>query len=130
MVETVIDKDMLRVRARGTHKLLAFKNSIEIPLRAIRSVKADPARAKHAHGIRFPGTRVPGVLTAGTFRDGARKIFWDVHNPNKAIVIELSNPSDPKSDEMLRRNRYDELIVEVPNPTESVEQITRAIAVQ
>jgi hypothetical protein len=131
MVETVIDKNLLRVRVRGTHKLWAFKNSIEIPLAAIRSVKADPARARHAQGSRNPGTSVPGVLTAGTFHDGVRRIFWDVHNPDKAIVIELNSPSDLISDLILESNdRYDELIVEVPNPTESVEQITRAIAAQ
>ena len=126
MVETVIDKNLLRVRVRGTHKLWAFKSSIEIPLAAIRSVKVDPARARHAQGGRNPGISIPGVLNAGTFHEGVRRIFWDVHDPDKAIVIELNNASGL----ILSDDRYDELIVEVPNPTESVEQITGAITAQ
>jgi hypothetical protein len=126
MVETVIEKNQLRVRVRGTHKLWAFKSSIDIPLAAIRGVKADPARARHAQGSRNPGTSIPGVLNAGTFHDGVRRIFWDVHNPDKAIVIDLNDASAL----ILSDDRYDELIVEVPDPADSVEQITRAIAAQ
>ena len=124
MVETIIDKDLLRVQVRGTHKLWAFKNSIEIPLAAIRSVKADPARARHAQGSRNPGTSVPGILHAGTFHDGVHKVFWDVHNPDKAIVIELENANHV----LLNYDGYDELVVEVANPTESVDEIMRAMA--
>jgi hypothetical protein len=126
MVETIIENNLLRIRVRGTHKLWAFRNSIEIPLVAIRSVKADPARARHAQGSRNPGTSIPGVLTAGTFHEGVNRAFWDVHNPDKAIVIELNNPGGPTL--MLNDDRYNELIVEVPDPAESVEQIRRTIA--
>jgi hypothetical protein len=131
MVDTEIENNLLRIHVRGTHKLWAFKSSIEIPLGAIRSVKADPARARHAQGSRNPGTSIPGVLNAGTFYEGVHRVFWDVHNPDKAIVIELNTPSDLINDLTLGSdNRYDELIVEVSDPTESVERITRAIAAQ
>jgi hypothetical protein len=126
MVEIAIDRDLLKVHVHGTHKLWALKSEIDIPLAAIRSVTADPVRARHAKGIRNPGTSIPGVLNAGTFYEGVHRVFWDVHNPDRAIVIEL----DAIGGLLLNDDRYDELIVEVSDPAGAVEQITRAMAAQ
>jgi hypothetical protein len=57
----------------------------------------------------------PGVLTAGTFYQHGKRIFWDVHNPENTIVIEL------------RDERYDELIVEVADPQLTVELVRAAL---
>jgi hypothetical protein len=38
------------------------------------------------HGIRMPGTNVPGVITAGTFYHDGKRVFWDVYH-TKTIVI-------------------------------------------
>ena len=80
-------------------------------------IRADPAIA-HGwwHGLRMPGTNIPGVLTAGTFDQDGKRVFWDVHNPDNTVVIELKD------------ERYAELIVEVANPKAAVELVKSALS--
>jgi hypothetical protein len=54
----------------------------------ISEIRADPAIA-HGwwHGLRMPGTNIPGVLTAGTFYQDGKRVFWDIHNPENTVVI-------------------------------------------
>jgi hypothetical protein len=93
-------------------KLWALKSSLEIPLGHILNARADPSAAQAwYHGIRWPGTNIPGVLTAGTFYRHGQRVFWDVHNPENSIVIEL------------RDERYHEPIVEVSDPQAAVDMI-------
>jgi hypothetical protein len=75
-------------------------------------MRADPAIA-HGwwHGLRMPGTNIPGVLTAGTFYQDGKRVFWDVHNPVNTVVIELKD------------ERYNELIVEVTDTKAAVELV-------
>ena len=42
----------------------------------------------------MPGTNIPGVLTAGTFYQHGKRVFWDVHNPDNTVVIELKDEQD------------------------------------
>jgi len=95
----------LMLHVRGADKLWAFKSSLEIPLVHIAGVRTDPEVVRGwYHGIRMPGTNVPGVITAGTFYQDGKRVFWDVHDPNKTIVIDLHD------------ERYNELGVEVDDP--------------
>ena len=66
------------------------QSSLEIPLVHITGVRADSEVARGWwHGVRMPGTSVPGVITAGTFYQDGKRVFWDVHHPEKTIVIDL-----------------------------------------
>ena len=116
MVDLSIANGNLELQVRGADKLWALKSSLEIPLRHIAGIRADPSVA-HGwwHGIRLPGTNIPGVLTAGTFYQHGKRVFWDVHNPENTVVIEL------------RDERYDELIVEVADPQLTVELVRAAL---
>jgi hypothetical protein len=116
MVQLEISAGKLHLHVVGADKLWTFKSSIEIPLAHITGVRADPSIA-HGwyHGVRLPGTNIPGVITAGTFYQDGKRVFWDVHNPDKTIVIDL------------RDERYNELIVEVADPQLAVEQLTTAL---
>jgi hypothetical protein len=117
MVEISITPGQLHLEVKGLDKLWAFKGKLEIPLKHIRSVRHDPKAARGWwHGFRMPGSQLPGVFTAGTFYQNGEKIFWDVHNPDNAIVIELHD------------ERYNELIVEVENPSFAVDQIRGALS--
>jgi hypothetical protein len=64
----------------------------------------------------MPGTNIPGVITAGTFYQHGKRVFWDVHNPENTVVIEL------------RDNRYNELIIEVADPQAAVEFVKSVVA--
>jgi hypothetical protein len=116
MVELSISGGNLELHVLGIDRLWALKSSLEIPLHHIAGIRANPEFARGWwHGIHMPGTDIPGVLTAGTFYQQGKRIFWDVHNPENTIVIEL------------RDERYDELIVEVADPLSAVERIRAAL---
>ena len=65
--------------------------------------------------MRLPGTNVPGVITAGTFYQDGKRVFWDVHHPENTIVIDLHD------------ERYSNLIVEVEEPDAAVRLIRTAL---
>ncbi len=116
MVEIAVVEDKLKLEVQGADKLWALKSSLEVPLRHITGVRLDTEIARGWwHGIGMPGTSVPGVITAGTFYQDGKRVFWDVHHPENTIVIELHD------------ERYDELIVEVANPEIAVQTIAAAI---
>lgn len=112
MVDLSVSDGRLILHVLGADKLWALKSTLEIPLQHVAGVRADPEVARGwCHGIRMPGTQIPGVITAGTFYQDGQRVFWDVHHPENTIVIDLHD------------ERYNELIVEVANPAATVEQI-------
>jgi hypothetical protein len=117
MVDLSVAQGKLALHVRGADKLWSFKGSLEIPLAHVAMVRADPeaARGWH-HGIRMPGTNLPGVITAGTFYQDGKRVFWDVHHPEKTIVIDLHD------------EQYNELVVEVEDPQAAVELIRGAMS--
>jgi len=116
MVELYIADGTLHLHVRGMDALWALKSSLEIPLQHIAGIRADPSVAQGwFHGLRLPGTNVPGVITAGTFYQDGKRVFWDIHDPNKSVVLEL------------RDERYNELIVEVSDPLLAVKTVRDAL---
>ncbi|HTS56127.1 MAG TPA: hypothetical protein VMH03_01180 [Terriglobales bacterium] len=116
MVDLAVGEGKLTLRVHGADKLWAFKSTLEIPLVHIAGVRADPDIARGWwHGVRMPGTNIPGVITAGTFYQDGKRIFWDVHYPANTVVITL------------RDERYDELVVEVSDPAAALKMIQDAL---
>jgi hypothetical protein len=77
MVDLAVSGDNPVLHVRGADKLWALKSSLEIPSAHIAEIRADPAIAQGWwHGLRMPGTNIPGVLTAGTFYQDGRRVFW------------------------------------------------------
>jgi hypothetical protein len=74
MVDLSISGGNLVLHVRGADRLWAFKSFARNPVVHIAEIRADPVIAhRWWHGLRMPGTNIPGVLTAGTFyRDGKR----------------------------------------------------------
>ncbi len=103
------------VACRGRGQDLSLKSTLEIPLEHIAGIRADPEVARGwFHGLKMPGTNIPGVITAGTFYQHGQRVFWDVHHPDQTVVIELHD------------ERYNELIVEVADPAAAVEMVRGA----
>lgn len=121
MVEVTIRDGVAVFEVEGADKLWALKSRLEIPLAHIREVRLDPEAARGWwHGLKLPGTNLPGVITAGTFYQHGKRVFWDVHNPERVLVVALKD------------ERYDELIVEVADPAAALgllqSNITRSTA--
>lgn len=116
MVDVTIVGDRVRFDVEGWDKLWALKSQLEIPLAHIREVRVDPEPARGWwHGLRMPGTQIPGVLTAGTFCQHGEAVFYDVHDPDKTIVLELDH------------EHYKRLVVEVADPEATAAELRRAI---
>lgn len=113
MVDLSISEGKLVLHVRGADQLWALRSTLEIPLEHIAGIHADSTIATGWwHGVRLLGTQIPGIITAGSFYQHGQSVFWDVHNPDNTIVIDL------------RDERYGELIVEVADPQAAVDQVS------
>jgi hypothetical protein len=113
MVEVTKEGENVVFNVKGLHKLWAFKSQLQIPLGHIRSIRQDPQVLKGWwKGFRAPGTHIPGIIAAGTFFQQDKRIFWDVHHAENALIIELAHDD------------YDELIIEVENPAAVIELLS------
>ena len=98
-------------------RIWALKSHLEIPLQHVVQAESDPEIARGWwHGIRWPGTNLPGVVTAGTFYRDGQRMFWDIHNPDQTVVISLAD------------EHCNQLVIEVENTTQTVEAIDSAVS--
>jgi hypothetical protein len=105
MVEITIDGDKAVFEVEGWDKLWSLRSRLEIPLAHIKGVHADPDPAMGwFDGLKVAGTGIPHVLKAGIFYQGGNFVFWDVHHPEKTIVIDLED------------EHFAKLVVEVADP--------------
>jgi hypothetical protein len=114
VTRVTVEGDQLVVEIEGLDKLWAVKSRLSIPLVNVVGAVADPGVGDEHKGLRAPGTHLPGVIVAGTYYTHGERVFWDVHDPAKAVVITLTN------------QRYARLVVEVDDPAATVALITRA----
>ena len=106
MAEVEITQNTLIVHVRGMDRLWALKSRLETPLSHVVGAQVDPEVAQGWHkGIRAPGAHVPGVITAGTFYQEGERVFWDVHDSEKTVVIHLKD------------ERYARLVIKVDDPS-------------
>jgi hypothetical protein len=109
MVDVRIEADRAVFQVEGSDKLWALRSQLEIPLAHISGVDIDHVQARGWwHGLRVMGTNLPGVLAAGTFLSHDGLVFWDVHDPDKTIIVSLMH------------EHYKKLIIEVHDPAATV----------
>ena len=123
MATIEITDSSLIVHVEGLDKLFTLKSSITVPLAHVRSVTVRPDVRDLMYmemGATFRGVQSPGWLVAGTLRtaDESHYVFCDVHDPNRAIAIELEH------------DVYQRLLVEISNesPEEAQRRIERAVS--
>jgi hypothetical protein len=116
MVRVSLQGDRVLFEVQGWDKLWALESHLSIPLAHVRAVRADPQAARGwRHGLRMPGTEIPGIITAGTFYQSDGVVFYDVHDPERVIVIDLDH------------EQYHRLVIEVENPADVVALLQSAI---
>ena len=117
MVEITQQGANLVFEVEGWDKLWALRSSLEIPISHIKGSRIDEDAAKGWwHGVKVGGADIPGVITAGTFYTKGRLVFYDTHNPEHTIVVDLEH------------DNYDALILQVRDPAGAVKFITDASA--
>jgi hypothetical protein len=117
MVEISIHAGRVRFAVEGWDKFWALRSQLEFPLEHVVSVRVDPEPARGWwHGLKLLGSNIPGVLTAGTFYQDGGAVFFDVHDPDRTIVLELDHEF------------YKRLVIEVASPEASVALLNDALA--
>ena len=122
MTEIELSEQTLIVHVKGVDKFWALKSKLEIPLAHVLRARVDPAVEAHwkdlintDFGLKFPGTHMPGVITAGTFYSFRGCVIWDVHNPQHAITITLAH------------EHYTKLVIEVADAAADIVRIEGAV---
>jgi hypothetical protein len=115
MAQVEVLGDRLSVQIEGMDRLWSLKGRLEIPLAHVTGAEADPKAVRDWKGWRGPGTHGPGVVTAGTFYHQGIRVFWDVHDAARAVVIRLTD------------ERYDRLVVGVDDPAQTAAAIRQAL---
>jgi hypothetical protein len=117
MVQIEISSTELIIHVAGAGRFFALKSQLTIPLVHVLKAEVDSTPAQQFwKGWRLPGTSVPGVLTAGSFYQHGEWTFWDVHDPAKTIVVQLTH------------EHYKALVVEVDDPQRTAQAINAAVA--
>jgi hypothetical protein len=74
------------------------------------------ARVRLHQSVRWPGTAVPGLITAASYYSARGWSFWDVVGRGQnAVTLELEG------------HRYSELVLDVAEPDHAVAKLRRAI---
>src|SRR5579859_1923087 len=112
----------LIVHVHGVDRILAMRSSVSVPLFHVEGVREHAAEADFDDAVRDSGrgigTFVRGRLAAGTLRLPDGRAFYDVHDPRKAIVVDL------------RSEPFAHLVVEIDDepPETAARRIRDAIA--
>jgi hypothetical protein len=116
-----IQDGRLIARIQGLDQVLAFKSELSIPLAHVKSAAESPPdvrrRWRNPLRIRLLGSDMPYVVMAGSFvfLDGEHA-FWDVHDPDRTVVIELDH------------EKFAKLVLEVEDPQAAAAAINAAVA--
>lgn len=111
MIEIIFNQDEMKLVVEGMHKLWALKSEMSIPIGHIKSARINRGEITKPEGWRLPGCYIPGIITAGTYRSHGDKVFWDVCDFEKTIIIDLKNCD------------YSRLIIEVHDPEKTINEI-------
>lgn len=117
-----VDGDVLRVTLGGAGAVWALKRRVERPLAHVASARVGDRRTlqRQRPALRWPGTLLPGLITAGTYRSprpGGGRQFWDVRRAERVLVVDLHDDA------------YSRLVLEVPDPAAvaaTIDAATRA----
>ncbi|MDQ6787195.1 MAG: hypothetical protein M3033_10345 [Acidobacteriota bacterium] len=117
MIEIKVDGDKVVFEVEGWDKLWSLRSRLEIPLAHIKDVHADPKPAMGwFDGLKLAGTALPNIFKAGIFYQEGDLVFWDVHNPEKTVVVELDH------------EHFAKLIIEVAEPDTAVRLLEDVIS--
>jgi len=110
----------LIVEVVAVERLWVHNSRFEIPLAHVKRASINP---EVANSIPYPSQNPsdpewPTPISEGTFYQHGNRVFWEVSDPAKAVVIELKD------------DQYSELVVQVDNPAAVVAQINQAVGAQ
>ncbi|GAB3555784.1 hypothetical protein [Spelaeicoccus albus] len=104
MANILMDDDTVTVSLSALEKVEALHGDVSVARSAIVGIHEVPDGLAEVHGVRLPGTGLPGMILVGTFREPDRRTFAVCHGANPAVVFDLKG------------EHFDRLVVTVDNP--------------
>ena len=109
-----VHDDRLLVRPVGLVRFWALSRGVDVPITSVIDVGVHDRKGL-LRGWWAPGTYLPGVMTAGTFRSRGDKDLWMVGRTDKVLVIELTGEN------------HRHVIVQVEDPEAAVAALKAAM---
>ncbi|MCL4545818.1 MAG: hypothetical protein M1118_14725 [Chloroflexi bacterium] len=121
MATVDVTASTLTVHVSGLDRVLAFRGRLEVPLSHVVGAEYNPKETQQELEAFWKETFIPGAVShsdvlVGTFTEHGDRIFWDVHHPDRAVIINLSH------------EKYAKIIVEVDNPQETASRIQAVLS--
>jgi hypothetical protein len=112
VAKLVINDDTVTVQMSLAEKAEALHRDLTVPRSAITGVRVVSDGISEVHGLKMPGSGIPGVIMVGTWisRDG--NTFAVCHGSGRAIVIDLTGQN------------YDRIVMTADNPEELMSQLS------
>ncbi len=111
MAELLIDDESVTVSLSIAEKVESVHRDVTVPRSALTGARIVADGMVEVHGIRAPGTEVPGRIKIGTFRGASGTTFAVCHGKAPAVVLELTDAA------------FDRIVATVDDP----EQVVRVL---
>ena len=100
----------------GVDEILAIKRSLSVALDHVVSVSTEDVGWEPFQQLRLGGTSLPGVIKDGRYLSSDGKIFFEIHNPDKCITVNLDHET------------YKSIVFEVDDKEATAQMIRDALA--
>jgi hypothetical protein len=111
MAHLDIDAASITVVLSELEKVETLHGDVTVPRSAVVGARVVPVAVAEVHGLRAPGTGLPGVVVAGTFRGKDKRMFAVCHGRGPGLVIELIDAA------------YDEIVLTLDDPEQAAVQL-------
>jgi hypothetical protein len=111
---TIEDGDLV-FELHGVDEFLSIKRSISIPLQHIVSVSTERVPWQPFKQMKVAGTSLPGVIKDGRFLSSDGMMFFEMHDPDKCVTVNLDH------------ERYKKIVFEVEDKEATAKQINDAL---
>ncbi|HET7172975.1 MAG TPA: hypothetical protein VFI30_01690 [Nocardioidaceae bacterium] len=111
MAEIEVEPDKVIVRLTSAEKIEALHGDVSVPRSAVVRAITVPDGMTEVHGLKMPGTGLPGVILVGTWRGLEGTTFAVCHGERPAVVIELSG------------THFDRIVATVDDPEKVVQEL-------
>jgi hypothetical protein len=115
-IELAIEDGNLVVRLGKRDAVFAFRRRFAIPLSTVTEVRTMERKAVPRHGLRLPGTEIPGFIRAGSYGRGHGREFWNVRKGETVLVIDATSAAP-----------YVRTVLEVEDPEGQAARIRAAL---
>jgi hypothetical protein len=90
MAKLVINEDTVTIAMSALEKAEALHRDLTFPRSAVTDVQVVANAMQEVHGLRLPGTSLPGVVLVGSFVSRDAHTFAVCHGDGPGIVISVT----------------------------------------